>query len=267
MGSLIIVGFWLLNAVPSATASWWARADTIWNQVDAQGRKHGYWKKNHRNSHRRYIAQFEHGKPVGVSVRYSPSGRVLSRLAFEPDGRRAHAELYDDRGRIQAKGDFYDEVKDGRWEYFNGRRSLGEENWKRGLKHGVFVVLSDLGKPVSRENWKDGRQDGLQQLYYGNGRVRMEWTMRNGFEEGKAYTFYPDGYVRLEGMYRRGNRVGQWIYRDESGRKARAVEYRNGQLVGDEVDGKLDSALVEWEKNKGRIKEPSLDDVQLNQPH
>lgn len=263
-GAVLLFSLLAKAALGRALAQGRNAADTVWNQTDAQGRKHGFWKKNHPNSHRRYIAQFEHGVQVGKSIRYSPSGTVLSRLEFLPDGHTAHAVIYGNRNRVQAKGDFYDQVKDGKWVYYNGRRVIGEENWKRGVKHGLFVVYTDTGTPASKENWKNGRQEGVQQIFYGNGRVRMEWNMRNGFEEGQSYTFYPDGYVRLEGKFAKGKRVGQWIYRNDQGRKEEVLVYEDGKLVSGRPDRQADSVMRAWEKNKGRIKEPDLNDVRFD---
>ncbi len=230
--------------------------DTVWNEYDSQGERHGFWRAYYNNGRLKYRAEFSHGRAVGRTTRYSGGGQVVSVMDYGSDGHTCQVVIYDEMGRVEGRGGYYDRRKDGKWEYFSGRRLIREEGWRRGLKHGRFVEYQDNGHKGSVGSWSNGEMDGLQEQYYGNGALRMRWKMVRGVEQGPSVTYYPNGAVRLRGQFRDGKRDGIWRFYTPRGKVEREQEYRSGELVRGDRSGEVDSMLRVLMGNKGKIPEP-----------
>ena len=94
----------------------------------------------------------------------------------------------------------------------------------------------------------------------------METVYKMKKREGPFRVYFPTGKFYIEGNYKNDYRVGKWKFYDANGNITREVEYVNG-VASDQVEIELEltKKMDEWEKNKGSIPEPSIDDVYGNQ--
>ena len=86
------------------------------NGFDAQGKRHGLWKKYYSNGHLKYEGRFEHGKEVGVFKHYDASGPknpVIIKTFLKADS--VQVEFYSVEGLLESKGLFIKGIKDGDW--------------------------------------------------------------------------------------------------------------------------------------------------------
>lgn len=230
-------------------------ADTLVNQFDSKGRKEGVWEKRRPNGRLLYRAEYRAGELVGRTTRYDEFGRVESTIDYR-DAHVAYVCLYDDRGRKQGEGLFYDRQKDSIWRYWSGDLLVRVEGWKRGVKHGVFEVYSSSGKLAERQNWKDGRLHGLQELYYASGALRMVSRVENDVPVGVTYTYFSNGLVRSSGQYKDGLREGEWKIWDIDGKLESVTTYDRGRIVGGDTSKEVSDQLDALFRNIGKIPEP-----------
>ena len=232
--------------------------DTVYNQVNAAGRRDGIWVKKRPNGTLVYRAEYRDGQPVGRTYRYGPDGRVESLIEYR-DAHVAHVTHYDRRGQKQGEGLYYDREKDSTWVYWSGELKVSVENWRRGVKDGVFETYSNSGKLAERQRWKAGKLQGKQESYYATGALRMVQMMDSDVPVGKCYTYFSNGLIRLEGQYKDGQRDGKWTIYDIDGKVESVTEYRAGQEVGGDGGASVSRAIDDLLKNKGKIPEPSME--------
>ena len=58
------------------------------NQMDAEGKRHGVWRKHYNNNRIRYSGTFDHGKEIGVFKYYSASNSDFPILVREYEDQR-----------------------------------------------------------------------------------------------------------------------------------------------------------------------------------
>jgi antitoxin component YwqK of YwqJK toxin-antitoxin module len=79
------------------------------------------------------------------------------------------------------------------------------------IRHGRFVEYSKTGQVLSEGEYVDGLEQGL-------------WR-----------DFFPNGQLAAEGHYVNGQESGIWRFWNEDGSPERAVEYGNGNPLGEDV--------------------------------
>ena len=70
------------------------------NQVDAQGRKQGFWSKKDADGKLLYQASFKNDQPVGEMKRFHPNGKLKAVLTYVEGSELSDAKLFDERGRM-----------------------------------------------------------------------------------------------------------------------------------------------------------------------
>lgn len=178
------------------------------NQVDAQGKKQGIWKKYYpSNDGLFYEGQFKDDMPVGVFKHYYEEGELKSITTYSSEIVRS--EVFYPNGHLMAKGNFIDQKKDSIWTY------LDSDGW-----------LS------LREGYKEGQKSGLSISYYPDASIAVEQNFNNDLENGKFTQYYPNGNKEAEGNYLSGNYNGDYTYYYESGKKMHYGEFINGKRNG-----------------------------------
>src|SRR5688572_17555325 len=101
------------------------------NQVDANGKKQGVWKKAYENNAvYRYVGQFKDDKPYGKFVYYYESGDVEAVINFSDDGSVGYSKMYHESGYMMARGKYVNQQKDSTWVYFDDRGIISyQENY------------------------------------------------------------------------------------------------------------------------------------------
>lgn len=229
------------------------------NQVDANGKRQGKWKKYYSNERVRYEGQFKDGKPVGVFRYYYDTGKLQATNNHVGDGTVAN-HVYHPNGKIKAKGVFRNQKKDSLWQYFNTNeqlvleesyildtlhgaqkvyyenQQLGElTHYKRGVKHGVWKKYYENGKPWVDANYADGNLDGKFIMYQDNGKRKVQGTYTQGIRTGVWLNFNKNGSVYTQDVYRDG--------------VLKTTKYENGEFT-DYYENDIPKSVYNYKKGK-----------------
>ena len=237
-------------------------ADTVFNQVDNNNLKQGYWKKYYKDGKIAYQGYFMDDKPRGEFLRYHENGKLRARMIYSQCGDSAFTTLFYPLGKVIAKGLFYKNQKDGEWKYYTQAGMLVlVENFKYGAKHGEFKTYYPTGEVFELVNWKNDKKDGPTIQYYINGMFKTSVLFKNGLENGPVFTYYTTGDIRLEGAYLNGRKHGTWRVLEQNGKAIKVINYNNGIAENqDELIEEETRILDEMIKNIGKIQEPTIEE-------
>ena len=131
-------------------------AQTAYNQKDSQGKRHGVWKKNFKNTLKlRYQGQFEHGKEVGTFKFYKlvRGKSVLSATkVFDKNG-MAMVTFLSSKGKVISKGQMKGKLYIGTWTYYHN-------------KSDAIMTLEHYNNA--------GKLEGKKEVFYKTGQVAEE---------------------------------------------------------------------------------------------
>ncbi len=206
------------------------------NQVDAQGKRHGTWKKMfYQTQVLRYEGQFDHGKEVGLFKYYTNVNKtaVLSATKQFHDDGSAEVKFLASNGKVISEGKMMGKLYVGKWVYYhnNSNQIMTEENYNaKGQLAGARKIYYKNGQLAENQNYKDGKQDGVSKMYSETDVLLNEYTYVNGELHGPAKAYNPKGELLSEGVYRHNKQHGIWKY------------YENGTL-------KEEKDYTEYSKN------------------
>lgn len=210
------------------------------NQVDANGKKQGTWKKAYENNAvYRYVGQFKDDKPYGKFVYYYESGNVEAVIEFSDDGSIAYSKMYHESGYMMARGKYVNQQKDSTWVYFDDRGVISyQESYVSGKLDGLKIIYYE---PVDGQyiiaryyTYKDGILHGEFKTYHPNLKIESEGSYENGNLHGTVKHYYPNGNTLRIERYQYAVKHGYWIFYDEKGVQVGYKLYWEGvQLKGD----------------------------------
>lgn len=197
------------------------------NQTDANGERHGVWRKYYSNNRIRYAGTFEHGKEVGVFKYYSASNSDFPIIVKEFDTSNGIAEVsfYTASGALESKGYMKGKLREGKWLYYHpdGKSVMGEENYVDGKLHGDYKTFYPTGEPTEITTYKNGKLHGNYKKYSIKGFLYQDFNYANGKLNGMAiYYSRKTGDLIKKGPYKDDLRVGTW------------ENYVDGELVSTE---------------------------------
>lgn len=201
------------------------------NQKDANGKRHGVWKKYYKNKRIRYTGTFEHGKEVGTFKFYSAANSEFPTVVriFNKNTNTADVTFYTVAGKLESKGLMDGKNRIGTWIYYHedGKTIMSEETYKNGKLHGIYKTFYNSGKPTEVANYVNGLLDGPYKKYAIKGHVYQSFTYKAGKLNGTA-TYYnrKDGEIHTKGTFKDDVRVGTW------------ENYSDGELVSTEQPNK-----------------------------
>ena len=139
-----------------------AQADI--NQTDADGNRHGVWRKYYNNDRIRYAGTFEHGKEVGVFKYFSASNsdNPIIIKEYKSNSELADVSFFTPGGALESKGLMKGKEREGKWLYYH----------------------ADGKSIMSEENYVNGKLDGAYKTYYLSGELTEEATYKNGLLHG-----------------------------------------------------------------------------------
>jgi len=188
-----------------------AQADV--NQMDAQGKRHGVWKKYFPNTKQlRYEGQFDHGKETGTFKFYCEECRTQPMAVKEFDATTgiAHVKYFTKKGKLVSEGKM------------TGKKHMGE-----------WVYYFEKSKEVmTRELYQDGKLNGKKVTYYPNGKIAEEANYSQGFAEGEAMYYAPTGVLLKKLNFRENKLVGPAAYYDSKGDPKMIGQYKNDKKDG-----------------------------------
>lgn len=192
------------------------------NQFDANGKRHGVWKKNFENTKvPRYEGKFDHGKEVGEFKFYInvKNKAVLSATkVFHPDNNISDVTFFASTGKVISEGQMDGRKYIGTWKFYqkNSNKLLILENYnKNGELNGERNVYYENGKIAEKSNYLNGALDGLYSWFSEKGVKIKELTYVNGELSGPANVFSAEGDLIIKGQYKDGQKVGIWTYYED----------------------------------------------------
>ncbi len=202
------------------------------NQKDSQGRKHGLWKKNHKNGKLRYVGTFDHGKEVGTFRFYFDSGEIRAINKFRGKTGVCYSLQFGSDSILAAEGKYIDSRRDSVWTFYDIDGNLvARETYKNDKKNGVSETYYTNGKVAESITYDNGQKTGVWRQYYENGRPKAKGTYVNGSLQGEATYFGPNGKPSAKGNYARGLMHGNWYYFDDNMKVERKEVWKYGTML------------------------------------
>ncbi len=196
------------------------------NQFDAEGKRHGIWKKNFDGTEQlRYEGEFDHGKEIGLFKFYIlvKKKSVLSATKlFNANDDSAEVKFLTSRGKIISEGKMVGKTYVGKWIYYhkNSDKIMTVETYDdNGVLQGERLVYYDNGQLAEKATYVDGKIEGLSEVYSLKGVVLKSFIYENGELHGPSKSFNGKGEMLSEGQYKRNKKTGIWKF------------YENNKLV------------------------------------
>ncbi|HEY3369467.1 MAG TPA: toxin-antitoxin system YwqK family antitoxin [Prolixibacteraceae bacterium] len=221
------------------------------NQVDAQGRKQGFWTKKDTGGKLLYQATFKDDKPVGEMKRFHSNGKIKAVLNFIEGSELSDVKLFDEGGHLVAQGKYIGQKKTGEWNYFLDTKVVSTENYLNGQKNGISKRFYKTGELLEESNWKDDLLNGIYRSFYQDGKVYMECKYTQGKRNGPFKTWFAEGALELDGLYASDVPDKDWLYYDRSGTLLYTLKYDKGKLLNPEVQDSIDAVQFSNYKTKG----------------
>lgn len=240
-----------------------AQTDTIFNQVDSQGQKYGYWKKTSPEGKLVYQGEFKDNHPIGVMKRYFESGKLQAILNFSDDGIKAKAQIFFEDGELSAEGNFYQMKKDSVWRYYSYYTSalVSEETYDKGIKTSIHKSFYENGQVSEEITWANNSKEGPWVQYFPNGKVKMKSTYSYDAVNGRYYFYFENGLLMILGNFTENKRHGPWAFYNEDGSEKYQITYEFGEAIDEEGVLKEDEEYFKSiDENIGKFEDPSLED-------
>lgn len=197
------------------------------NQMDADGNRHGVWRKYYNNNRIRYSGEFDHGKEIGTFKYYSASNSEFPIIVkeFDPSTEQAKVSFYTPSGALESKGKMIGKKREGKWLYYHpdGKSVMSEENYVNGKLDGTYTTYYPTGEPTEITSYKNGLLHGNYKKYSIKGFLYQDFNYANGKLNGMAiYYSRKTGDLIKKGPFKDDLRVGTW------------ENYVDGELVSTE---------------------------------
>ena len=224
--------------------SQFAVAQSDYNKLDENGKKHGVWKGFYEESKRpRYEGTFEHGKEIGVFNFFddTKAKSVIATREFNTKDNSAYTTFFDQKKNKVSEGKEVNRKYEGQWKYYHKESSaiMSLDNYKDGKLDGKRSVFYPNGKIAEEINFKNGLKEGPYKSYTQNGVVIEETNYKNGEYDGPAVYRESTGKIASEGNYVKGKKRGIWkFYQDGKLVKQQNMSKENTSKLGDSRAGK-----------------------------
>jgi antitoxin component YwqK of YwqJK toxin-antitoxin module len=196
------------------------------NQFDANGKRHGIWKKNFEGTTQpRYKGEFNHGKEVGLFKFYKlikKKSVLTATKQFSANDNSAYVTFLSSRGKVISEGKMIGKIYVDKWKYYhkNSNAVMQTETYDaNGLLQGEKLVFYKDGVVAERANYIDGKLQGESKWYSVKGVVLKAFIYVDDELHGTAKYYNPKGELIVEGQYKKGKKSGTWRY------------YENGELT------------------------------------
>lgn len=220
------------------------------NQMDAQGRKQGFWTKKDVDGKLVYQGTFKNNQPVGEMKRFHPNGKLKAVLNFVEGSELSDASLFDERGNLIAQGKYIGQMKTGEWSYFKDAKIVSTEIFLNGQKNGISKKYYTTGELMEESNWKDDKRHGTYSSYFQDGTCFLKYNYMDGRLNGSFQTWFPNGVLELDANYYDDLRDKDWKYFNESGEISYTLKYELGTLLNPEVQDSIDAAQSDTFKTR-----------------
>lgn len=185
------------------------------NQFDAQGARHGLWKKYYQGTQQlRYTGQFKHGVEVGVFKYYCDScgDQAVVIRDFDSIPGACAIQYYTDSGQLVAQGRMQDQKRTGLWTTYHkgGQSIMAEEPYKDDLLDGIKKTYYPDGTLAESCPFVRGKRQGLCSYYGPGGQLIKTFTYDKDQLHGPVEFFDLTGALERSGLYHRDKKSGIW---------------------------------------------------------
>lgn len=196
------------------------------NQFDANGKRHGVWKKNFEGTNvLRYEGQFNHGKEIGTFNFYKNIRKkavLTARKIFNEANNTAVVTFFTSKGKIISEGKMNGKIYVGTWKYYhsNSDKLMTLEHYnENGHLEGERLVYYDNGQIAEKRHYVNGKLEGEAFWYSVKNVVLKHFIYENDELHGISKYYSPNGDLLAEGRYKHDKKYGIWKY------------YKKGELV------------------------------------
>jgi antitoxin component YwqK of YwqJK toxin-antitoxin module len=193
------------------------------NQLDANGKRHGTWKKNFEGtSQPRYEGQFDHGKEIGLFKFYKlyKKKSILSATKlFNANGNSAEVKFLASNGKTISEGKMVGKTYVGKWVYYhkNSDKVMTSETYDdKGQLQGDRLVYYPNGQLAEKKTYVDGKIQGLAEVYSLKGVVLKSFIYSNGELNGISKAYNGKGELLAQGNYKKGKKIGVWKFYEDN---------------------------------------------------
>ncbi len=218
--------FLIFSGIAFGTTTLSAQSDI--NQMDADGKRHGVWKKMYPGTKQlRYEGTFEHGKEVGTFKFYCEKckDRPTAIKKFNAKDNIAHVQYFTMKGKLVSEGKMDGKNRIGEWIYYQKKSGdvMTKETYVNGKLDGKKITYYPNGKVTEELNYVNGQMEGQNNYYSPDGILIKKLKYRNNQLQGEATYYDAYGNVVIEGFYKDGKKHGLWRY------------YKNGKIELEEI--------------------------------
>lgn len=217
MNKLIIIIFALVSSITFAQDI---------NQKDANGKRHGTWRKNFENTKvLRYEGEFNHGREVGTFKFYKNidgQSVLTATRTFKLNSDLAEVKFISSVKNLISEGKMRGKTYVGKWVYYHNKSKvvMTEELYdNKGKLEGLKKTFYLNGQLAQQENYSSGILVGESRWFSESGKLIRIFNYLNGELHGPAKVYDSSGNIEMEGVYQKDRRHGIWKF------------YKNGKLV------------------------------------
>jgi antitoxin component YwqK of YwqJK toxin-antitoxin module len=183
--------------------------------------------------------------------RFHPNGAIKARMNFTEGSDEADTQLFDERGKLIARGKYTGQKKTGEWTYLLDSKVMSTETYVNGQKNGISKRFYKTGELLEESNWQNDQLNGIYRSYFQDGNPLLECIYSSGQRNGAFKTWFPGGQLEIEAFYTSDMRDKDWNYYDESGDLRYTLKFELGTLLNPEVQDRIDHEKAKNYKSKG----------------
>jgi antitoxin component YwqK of YwqJK toxin-antitoxin module len=192
------------------------------NQFDANGNRHGIWKKNFDNSNViRYEGTFLNGKEIGLFKFYKniDNKAVLTATKeFNETDTKAYVKFLASTGKVISEGQMEGKNYIGEWKYYQktNDKLLTLENYTdSGILAGERFVYYPNEQIAEKQFYKNGKLNGVSVGYSDKNVVLNELAYVDDELHGMVKYYSVKGDLIVDGQYKNGRKDGVWNYYED----------------------------------------------------
>jgi len=198
------------------------------NQMDADGQRHGVWKKYFPASEQlRYEGEFDHGIEIGTFTFYCAECGTQPMIVKKFSGKTGNADVmyFTAKGKLVSQGRMEGKKRVGEWLYYHEKSEaiLTREQYTNGLLNGITQTFYANGKLTEEVTYIKGLKEGPNKYYSPDGILLKKLLYLNDQLHGAAEYYDAHGNVTIQGQYLKGKKHGLWKY------------FKNGKLELEEI--------------------------------
>jgi antitoxin component YwqK of YwqJK toxin-antitoxin module len=194
-----------------------SHAQTDFNKLDSNGKKHGLWKGLYTESKRpKYEGTFEHGKETGLFNFFddTKAKTIIATREFNSKDNSAYTIFYDQKSNIVSEGKLLNKLFEGEWKYYHqdSKTTMTIENYSKGKLQGLRTVFYANGKVAEEIFYKNNVKEGLYKKFTENGILLEESNFKNDLYNGTAVFRDSNGDIASQGKFSKGKKVEIWQF-------------------------------------------------------